>query len=171
MVVTTVMANLGLYKALDASKIDYIKTDVGDKYVLEEMQKNDYFLGGEQSGHIIFYEDAVTGDGLLTGLKLLECIKNTGKSVQELSEGLFIYPQLLKNVKVSDKNIVLHDPEIQAEIDAVAADLGDDGRILVRPSGTEPLIRVMVEARTDEICEECVDRVCRLIEQKGYSAE
>lgn len=100
MCVTTVMANLGLYKALDANKIDYIKTDVGDKYVFEEMQKNDYYLGGEQSGHIIFYEHAVTGDGLLTALKLLEIMKNTGKSVKELSEGLFIYPQLLKNVKV-----------------------------------------------------------------------
>lgn len=171
MVVTTVMANLGLYKGLDASKIDYIKTDVGDKYVLEEMQKNDYFLGGEQSGHIIFYEDAVTGDGLLTGLKLLECLKDTGKTIQELSEGLFIYPQLLKNVKVKDKNIVLNDPDIQAEVDAVAADLGDEGRILVRPSGTEPLIRVMVEARTDELCEECVNRVCELINEKGYAAE
>lgn len=170
MVVTTVMANLGLYKALDQSKIDYIQTDVGDKYVLEEMQKNNYYLGGEQSGHIIFYENAVTGDGLLTGLKLLECMKDTNKSVQELAEGLFIYPQLLKNVRVKDKNIVLHDEDIQNEIDAVAADLGEDGRILVRPSGTEPLIRVMVEARTDEICEECVDRVCSLINEKGYAA-
>lgn len=107
MVVTTVMANLGLYKALDASKIDYIQTAVGDKYVFEEMQKNDYYLGGEQSGHIIFYENAVTGDGLLTALKLLECLKETGKTIQELSKDLFIYPQLLVNVPVKDKEAAL----------------------------------------------------------------
>ena len=109
MCVTTVMANLGLYKALDANKIDNVQTPVGDKYVFEEMQKNDYYLGGEQSGHIIFYENAVTGDGLLTALKLLEIMKNTGKSLEELSEGLFIYPQLLKNVKVNDKEAALKD--------------------------------------------------------------
>ncbi|MCF0246130.1 MAG: phosphoglucosamine mutase [Ileibacterium sp.] len=170
MVVTTVMANLGLYKALDRSKIDYIQTPVGDKYVFEEMDKNNYFLGGEQSGHIIFYENAVTGDGLLTALKLLECMKDTGKSIQELSEGLFIYPQLLENVRVADKNVVLNDPEINAEVEAVAAELGSDGRILVRPSGTEPLIRVMVEAATDELCAHYVSRVTDLIKQKGYAA-
>jgi phosphoglucosamine mutase len=168
MVVTTVMANLGLYKALDASKIDYIQTAVGDKYVFEEMQKNDYFLGGEQSGHIIFYENAVTGDGLLTALKLLECMKDTGKSVQELSEGLFIYPQLLKNVKVQNKETALHDEELKAVIASVEEELGNDGRILVRPSGTEPLIRVMVEAKTDELCAEYVNRVVSFMEQKGF---
>ena len=105
MCVTTVMANLGLYKALDANKIDYVQTPVGDKYVFEEMQKNDYYLGGEQSGHIIFYENAVTGDGLLTALKLLEIMKKTGKSLEELSEGLFIYPQLLKNVKLCQQYV------------------------------------------------------------------
>ena len=171
MVVTTVMANLGLYKALNRSQIDYIKTDVGDKYVLEEMMKSDYWIGGEQSGHIIFLEHAVTGDGLLTGLKLLQVMKDTGKTIQELSEGLYIYPQLLENVTVKDKTIVLNDPEIQAEIEAVQNDLGDDGRILVRPSGTEPLIRVMVEAATQKLCEDCVHRVTRLIENKGYAAE
>lgn len=170
MVVTTVMANLGLYKGLDASKIDYIQTPVGDKYVLEEMQKNDYYLGGEQSGHIIFLEDAVTGDGLLTGLKLLECMRNTGKSVQELSEGLFIYPQLLENIRVRDKNTVLEDDEIKAAVEKVAEELGNEGRILVRPSGTEPLIRVMAEARTDEICQEKVGRIIDLIREKGYAA-
>lgn len=168
MVVTTVMANLGLYKALDASKIDYVQTDVGDKYVFEEMQKNDYYLGGEQSGHIIFYEHAVTGDGLLTALKLLQVMKETGKTVQELSEGLFIYPQLLKNVKVKDKKEVLNDEQLKKVIDSVNEELSGDGRILVRPSGTEPLIRVMVEAKTDELCKMYVDRVVNYIEERGF---
>lgn len=168
MVVTTVMANLGLYKALDSSKIDYIQTDVGDKYVFEEMQKNDYFLGGEQSGHIIFYEDAVTGDGLLTALKLLETMKKTNKSVQELSEGLFIYPQLLENVKVQDKNSALDDPGLKEVIDQVNEELHGDGRILVRPSGTEPLVRVMVEAKTDALCKEYVDRVVAYIKERNF---
>ncbi len=169
MVVTTVMANLGLYKALDKNSIDYIQTPVGDKYVLEEMMKNNYWIGGEQSGHIIFLEDEVTGDGLFTGLKLLQCMKATGKTIQELSKGLYIYPQLLENVEVVDKNIVLDDPEIQAKIEEVASLLGDDGRILVRPSGTEPLIRVMVEAATDQICADCVHMVTDLIQEKGYA--
>lgn len=168
MCVTTVMANLGLYKALDANKIDYIKTDVGDKYVFEEMQKNDYYLGGEQSGHIIFYEHAVTGDGLLTALKLLEIMKNTGKSVKELSEGLFIYPQLLKNVKVNDKTMALNDKALKEVVEDVAKELGDEGRILVRPSGTEPLIRVMVEAKTDDLCAQYVDRVVEFVEKNNY---
>ena len=168
MVVTTVMANLGLYKALDSSKIDYVQTDVGDKYVFEEMQKNDYYLGGEQSGHIIFYEHAVTGDGLLTALKLLQVMKETGKTVQELSEGLFIYPQLLKNVKVKDKKEVLNDEQLKKVIDSVNEELSGDGRILVRPSGTEPLIRVMVEAKTDELCKMYVDRVVNYIEERGF---
>lgn len=168
MCVTTVMANLGLYKALDANKIDYIKTDVGDKYVFEEMQKNDYYLGGEQSGHIIFYEHAVTGDGLLTALKLLEIMKNTGKSVKELSEGLFIYPQLLKNVKVKDKTRALNDKALKEVVEDVAKELGDEGRILVRPSGTEPLIRVMVEAKTDDLCAQYVDRVVEFVEKNNY---
>lgn len=168
MVVTTVMANLGLYKALDANKIDYIQTAVGDKYVFEEMQKNDYYLGGEQSGHIIFYENAVTGDGLLTALKLLEVMKKTGKSLQELSEGLFIYPQLLKNVEVKDKNEVLNDPGLKELIASINKKLDSDGRILVRPSGTEPLIRVMVEAKTDELCKNYVDEVVTYIQERGF---
>jgi phosphoglucosamine mutase len=167
-VVTTVMANLGLYKALDASKIDYIQTPVGDKYVFEEMQKNEYYIGGEQSGHILFLENAVTGDGLLTALKLLEILKNTGKTIQELSEGLFIYPQLLKNVKVNDKEKALEDEELKKVIDSVSEELGNEGRILVRPSGTEPLVRVMVEAKSDELCDLYVSRVVDFIEKKGY---
>ena len=168
MCVTTVMANLGLYKALDANKIDYVQTPVGDKYVFEEMQKNDYYLGGEQSGHIIFYENAVTGDGLLTALKLLEIMKNTGKSLEELSEGLFIYPQLLKNVKVSDKEAALKDEALWKVVKEVEDELKDEGRILVRPSGTEPLVRVMVEAKTDELCQQYVQRVVDFIEESQY---
>ena len=167
-VVTTVMANLGLYKAFDQNKIDYVQTAVGDKYVFEEMQKEDYYLGGEQSGHIIFYEHAVTGDGLLTALKLLQTMKETGKTLQELSEGLFIYPQLLENVTVQDKQTVLEDKELNNVIDSVAEELGSDGRILVRPSGTEPLIRVMVEAKTDELCAHYVNRVIDYIKQRGF---
>lgn len=169
-VVTTVMANLGLYKAFQKKGIDYIQTPVGDKYVLEEMMKHDYSLGGEQSGHIIFYKEEVTGDGLFTALRLLHVMKETGKSLEELANGLYIYPQLLENVEVKDKNIVLHDEEIQAKIDEVAKFLGDEGRILVRPSGTEPLIRVMVEAATQRLCEDCVHMVTDLILKKGYVA-
>ncbi len=168
MCVTTVMANLGLYKALNANKIDYVQTPVGDKYVFEEMQKNDYYLGGEQSGHIIFYENAVTGDGLLTALKLLEIMKDTGKSLEELSEGLFIYPQLLKNVKVNDKEAALKDEALWKVVKEVEDELKDEGRILVRPSGTEPLVRVMVEAKTDELCQQYVQRVVDFIEESQY---
>lgn len=170
MVVTTVMANLGLHKALEKSGLDSIQTPVGDKYVFEEMDRKGYSIGGEQSGHIIFYADEVTGDGLMTALKLLQAVTETGSSIEELSEGLYIYPQLLENVRVKDKNTVLDDPDIQAEIEAVAADLSDNGRILVRPSGTEPLIRVMVEAQTDELCARQVGRVVSLIREKGYEA-
>lgn len=168
MCVTTVMANLGLYKALDENKIDYIQTSVGDKYVFEEMQRHDYYLGGEQSGHIIFYEHALTGDGLLTGLKLLEIMKNTGKSMKELCEGLFIYPQLLKNVQVKNKEEALHDVGLAAVVEEVSKALGDEGRILVRPSGTEPLVRVMVEAKTDALCAQYVGQVVDYIEQRGF---
>lgn len=168
MCVTTVMANLGLYKALDANKIDYIQTPVGDKYVFEEMQNYDYWIGGEQSGHIIFYEHEKTGDGLFTALQILMVMKETGKTLQELSEGLFIYPQLLENVEVKDKENVLNDEALQKVIQSVQDDLGDEGRILVRPSGTEPLIRVMVEAKTDELCKEYVERVVSYMQEHAF---
>ena len=168
MCVTTVMANLGLYKALDANKIDYIQTPVGDKYVFEEMQNHDYWIGGEQSGHIIFYEHEKTGDGLFTALQILMVMKETGKTLQELSEGLFIYPQLLENVEVKDKENVLNDEALQKVIQSVQDDLGDEGRILVRPSGTEPLIRVMVEAKTDELCKEYVERVVSYMQEHAF---
>ena len=166
-VVTTVMANLGLYHAFRDNVIDYEQTAVGDKYVFECMQNNDYRVGGEQSGHIIFLEHAVTGDGLLTALKLLEIMVDEKKSLKELGKDLFIYPQLLVNVEVKDKNKTMESPELKAKIDEVAAELGDEGRILVRPSGTEPLVRVMVEAKTDELCHDYVYRIIDFIKENN----
>lgn len=166
-VVTTVMANLGLYHAFRDNAIDYEQTAVGDKYVFECMQNNDYRVGGEQSGHIIFLEHAVTGDGLLTALKLLEIMVDEKKSLKELGKDLFIYPQLLVNVEVKDKNKTMESPELKAKIDEVAAELGDEGRILVRPSGTEPLVRVMVEAKTDELCHDYVYRIIDFIKENN----
>lgn len=166
-VVTTVMANLGLYRAFDRCQIRYEKTDVGDKYVFENMEKNGFVLGGEQSGHIIFKEHMNTGDGLLSALKLLEVMKKSGMSLRELSEDLFIYPQLLINVEVKDKHAALQNEELLAKIREVEAELGEEGRILVRPSGTEPLVRVMVEAKTDALCEQYVMRIVDFIKAKG----
>ena len=166
-VVTTVMSNLGLYHALKENGIDYEQTAVGDKYVFECMREHNYSVGGEQSGHIIFYEHANTGDGLLTALKLLEVMVSTGKSLKQLSEGLFIYPQLLINTPVKDKHAALEDKELLAVIKEVEEELGDEGRILVRPSGTEPLVRVMVEAKTDELCSCYVNKVIDFIKEKG----
>lgn len=170
-VVTTVMANLGLYKGLERSDIDYIQTPVGDKYVLEEMMKNEYLVGGEQSGHIIFLDAEVTGDGLFTALKLLQAMQETGLTIPMLSKGLYIYPQLLENVEVYDKKSVLEDEEIAQKVQEVADYLGNEGRILVRPSGTEPLIRVMVEAATQQLCADCVHMVTDLIYEKGYAKQ
>ena len=166
-VVCTVMANLGLFKKLDECGIGYEKTKVGDKYVYENMCENDYKLGGEQSGHIIFKDYATTGDGLLTSLFILQVMKEEGKSLNEITDDLFIYPQLLVNVEVKDKANVLNDPEIKAACDQVDEELKGDGRVLVRPSGTEPLIRVMVEASTDELCAYHVNRIVDLIKSKG----
>ena len=164
-VVTTVMANLGLYHALRDNFIDYEQTAVGDKYVFECMQNNDYRIGGEQSGHIIFLEHAVTGDGLLTALKLLQIMVDEKKSLKELGKDLFIYPQLLVNVQVQDKNKTMESAELKEQIDQVAAELGDEGRILVRPSGTEPLVRVMVEAKSDALCHDYVYRIVDYIKE------
>lgn len=166
-VVTTVMSNLGLYHALTAKGIKYEQTAVGDKYVFECMKEHGYSVGGEQSGHIIFNDHENTGDGLMTALKLLEIMVDTKKSLKELSEDLFIYPQLLINTPVKDKQAALEDAELQAAVDAVAKELGEEGRILVRPSGTEPLIRVMVEAKTDELCEKYVYQIIDFIKAKG----
>ena len=166
--VTTVMANIGLFKSLAEKNIDVDVTPVGDKYVYESMINNDYVIGGEQSGHIIFKDLARSGDGLLTALMLLKIMCDTNKSIDDLSLGLTIYPQLLVNYKVKDKNIVLNDNDIIDLINNIEQELGDNGRILVRPSGTEPIIRVMVEAKSDELCNEYVYRVIDLIKIKKY---
>ena len=165
-VVTTVMSNFGLYKAFDELGIDYAKTAVGDKYVYEYMMRTGCRIGGEQSGHIIFSKYASTGDGILTSLKIMEVMMAKKKTLSQLCDGLTIYPQVLKNIRVADKAAAQADPEVQAAVAAVAARLGESGRILVRESGTEPLIRVMVEAETQEICQECVDEVISVIRGK-----
>ena len=167
-IVTTVMSNFGLYKALDKVGIEYDKTDVGDKYVYENMQKTGNRIGGEQSGHIIFTKYATTGDGILTSLKMMEVMLAKEKTMSELAEPLVIYPQVLKNVRVKSKPEAQNDPDVQAAVAKAAKELGDSGRILVRESGTEPVIRVMVEAETDEVCEKYVDSVIKVIEEKGH---
>lgn len=158
-IVTTIMSNLGLYKACDKIGMNYEQTAVGDKYVYENMLQNGYVLGGEQSGHIIFSKHARTGDGILTSLMIMEVIMEKKQSLAKLCEEVKIYPQLLKNVRVTDKKTARENPAVQKAVEDVTAALGTDGRILVRESGTEPVIRVMVEASTDEICEKYVDQV------------
>ena len=167
-VVTTVMSNFGLYKAFDEAGIDYAKTAVGDKYVYEYMTHNGCILGGEQSGHIIFSKYASTGDGSLTSLKMMEVMMARKKKMSELMEGLHIYPQVLENVRVTDKKAAQDDADVQSAVRAVTEALGDTGRILVRESGTEPLLRVMVEAETEEICKKYVDQVVDVVKKKGY---
>ena len=170
-IVTTVMSNLGLYKACDKIGMKYEKTAVGDKYVYENMQKNGFQLGGEQSGHIIFSKHARTGDGILTSLMIMEVIMETKQKLSKLTEEVKIYPQLLKNVRVHDKKIARENPAMIEAVNAVAEALGDNGRILVRESGTEPLIRVMVEAETDELCMKYVDQVIEVIKSEGLAVE
>ena len=168
-VATTVMSNFGLYKALDKKGIDYAKTAVGDKYVYEYMVNNGCRLGGEQSGHIIISKYATTGDGLLTSLKLMEVMLAKKKTLNQLCEGLTIYPQVLKNVKVRSKAEAQSDPEVQAAVEKVAKELGETGRILVRESGTEPVIRVMVEADSLQTCRSCVEQVVDVICARGHA--
>lgn len=170
-VVTTVMSNFGLYKALDELGIGYAKTAVGDKYVYEYMVKNGCRLGGEQSGHIIFSKYASTGDGILTSLKMMEVMIGCKKRMSELAAPLHIYPQVLKNVRVKDKAAAQADADVQAAVTAVAKKLGDTGRILVRESGTEPVVRVMVEAESEETCQAYVDEVIAVIRANGHAAE
>ena len=167
-VVTTVMSNFGLYKAFDELGIDYAKTAVGDKYVYEYMTANNNRLGGEQSGHIIFSKYASTGDGILTSLKMMEVMMAKKKTLSQLCEGFTVYPQVLKNVRVTDKAVAQADPDVQAAVAEIAARLGDAGRILVRESGTEPVVRVMVEAESNDICNEYVDYVIDAIRRKGH---
>ncbi len=169
-VVTTVMSNFGLYKAFDAAGIGYEKTDVGDKYVYECMQKNGHRIGGEQSGHIIFSKYATTGDGILTSIKLMEVMLAKKMPLSKLAEPVRIYPQVLKNIRVASKPEALGDPDVQAAVRQVEEELGETGRILVRGSGTEPLIRVMVEAETPEECEKYVEQVLTVLREKGHEA-
>ena len=168
-VVTTVMSNFGLYKAFDAVGIEYEKTKVGDKYVYECMSENGYRIGGEQSGHIIFSKYATTGDGIITALKMMEVMFAKKKTLSELAAPLVIYPQVLKNIRVTDKTQAQDDADVKAAVEAVANALGADGRILVRESGTEPVVRVMVEAGSTEECEKYVDQVIDVIKSKGYA--
>ena len=167
-IVTTIMSNFGLYKALDELGIGYAKTPVGDKYVYEYMTKNGCRIGGEQSGHIIFSKYATTGDGILTSLKMMEVMLARKKKLSELAAPFKVYPQVLENVRVSDKQAAQADPDVQAAVAKVAETLGDAGRILVRPSGTEPMVRVMVEAPEQATCQRYVDEVAAVIRAKGY---
>ncbi len=168
-VVTTVMSNFGLYKAFDEIGINYEKTAVGDKYVYENMVANGHRIGGEQSGHIIFSKYATTGDGIMTSLKLMEVMLAKKMTLSQLCEPFKVFPQVLKNVKVKNKADARADEKVSAAVDAVAAKLGADGRILVRESGTEPVIRVMVEASTKELCETYVDEVIDVIKAQGHT--
>ena len=167
-VVTTIMSNLGLYKAFDKVGISYEKTSVGDKYVNANMMQYGHSLGGEQSGHIIFSKYAVTGDGVLTSLMLMEVMLEKKQKLSELRKGLTVYPQLLKNVRVGDKAAAKNDPDVAAATTEVAEALGENGRVLIRESGTEPVIRVMVEAESEELCEKYVDKVVKVLYKKGH---
>jgi len=166
-VVTTVMSNMGLYKALDELGIGYEKTAVGDKYVAENMRQNGHLLGGEQSGHIIFGRLANTGDGLLTAIKVMEAVTETKQPLSVLASGMTMYPQVLKNVIVTDKDETLNCPEVQAAVKKAEEELGENGRVLLRKSGTEPLLRVMSEATTRELCEEKVDAIIAAMDRAG----
>ena len=162
------MSNFGLYKAFDELGIGYAKTAVGDKYVYEYMLKNGCRVGGEQSGHIIFSKYATTGDGILTSLKLMEVMLAKKQSLHKLAQPLVIYPQVLENVRVADKKAAQDDPDVQAAVNRVSEALGETGRVLVRESGTEPVVRIMVEAETEEVCRKYVDEIVSVIREKGH---
>ena len=166
MVVSTVMSNIGFYKAIEENGLQSVKTAVGDRYVVEEMRKNDYSLGGEQSGHIVLMNYATTGDGILTAVKLANIIKTSGKSLEELASEVSIYPQKLVNIKVIDKKTAMEDSEILAECEKVEKELEGNGRILLRASGTENLIRVMVEASSDELTDKYCEQVAKIVREK-----
>ena len=167
-IVATIMSNIGLFKALDEVGISYEKTSVGDKYVYENMMANGHSLGGEQSGHIIFSQYARTGDGILTSIQLMEVMLEKKMSLGELVKPMRVYPQLLVNVRVADKAAVRNDEEIWQAVSEANAKLGTDGRLLVRESGTEPVIRVMAEAETDQLCSEYVGRITELLKKRGH---
>lgn len=162
-VVSTVMSNIGFHRSLKEHGIETVQTAVGDRYVMEEMRQHNYNLGGEQSGHLIFLDYSTTGDGMLSGLQLANIMKETGKSLSELAGEMQVFPQVLKNVEVVDKAALLEHPEVIKALEQVEAELGETGRVLVRPSGTEPLIRVMVEAETKELCEKHVDDIVNIL--------
>ena len=162
-IVSTVMSNLGFHLAVEAEGMTALKTQVGDRYVVEEMRKNGYNLGGEQSGHVVFLDMNTTGDGLLTGIQLLNVMKQTGKKLSELADEVTLYPQELVNVRVSEKDGVMEIPAVKAVIEEVESEMAGKGRILVRPSGTEPLLRVMAEAETDEKCHDYVMRIVNVV--------
>ena len=170
-VVTTIMSNMGLYKALEKEGISYEQTAVGDKYVAENMMENNYSLGGEQSGHIIFSRYAATGDGILTSLMIMEACVEKKSTLCDLAKEMVVYPQLLRNVRVADKKIARENPKVVEAVQAAARALGTEGRILVRESGTEPVIRVMVEAGTQDICAEHVNNVIKVMENEGLIVE
>ena len=167
-VVTTIMSNFGLYKAFDREGIAYVKTAVGDKYVYENMAATGHCLGGEQSGHIIFSKHATTGDGILTSLKVMEVVLEKKQPLDKLASEVEIYPQVLKNVRVKDKKTAQDDETVQAEVARVTRSLGSDGRILLRQSGTEPVVRVMVEAPDIQTCETYVDQVIQVMKDRGH---
>ncbi|MBS4770074.1 phosphoglucosamine mutase [Carnobacteriaceae bacterium zg-ZUI240] len=162
-IVSTVMSNLGFHKAIEEADLNTVKTAVGDRYVVEEMRKNGYTLGGEQSGHIVFLDLNTTGDGILSGVQLLNVMKQTGKKLSELADEVTIYPQLLVNIKVSQKDTAMDVPEIKAIVEKMEVEMNGQGRILVRPSGTEPLLRVMAEAPTDELCHYYVETIADVV--------
>jgi phosphoglucosamine mutase len=167
-IVTTVMSNLGLYKALDKEGIGYVKTAVGDRYVYENMRDNGHLLGGEQSGHIIFSKYGNTGDGIVTAIKIMQVMLDRKLPLSKLAEPIMLYPQLLKNVRVSNKETAANDPDVLQAVTSASARLGDNGRVLFRKSGTEPLVRVMVEAPSAEVCSAEAERIIAVMEAKGY---
>lgn len=162
-IVSTVMSNLGFHKAIEEHGLQTVKTAVGDRYVVEEMRKNGYSLGGEQSGHIVFLDLNTTGDGILSGVQLMNVMKQTGKKLSELADEVTIYPQLLVNIKVSQKDTAMDVPEIKEIVEKMETEMAGQGRILVRPSGTEPLLRVMAEAPTDELCRYYVETIAQVV--------
>lgn len=170
-VVTTVMSNFGLYKALERLGVSYKKTAVGDKYVYEKMTQEGYVLGGEQSGHIIFSKYASTGDGVLTSLMVMQAMLDTKKSLSALAAPMEVYPQVLKNIKVIDKKAAVRDCEVLAAAAEIERRLAEKGRVLLRESGTEPVVRVMVEAEDTALCKECVEEILAVIEKKGYAVK